>query len=852
MFRAVRLVLIAGVILPTVSATAAGWGRHDVAKKPDSRPPASQTALRLARSQDGLDFVDTGEILIQGAASPDLILLRNDDLLALFDYAARPGETEPTVMAVSRSSDGGAAWSAMRPIRLKGGRSGTLKPRNGDLTRMPSGRLRLYFTADMPQNGTARPQGPQAATLIRSAVTRNGLEFLPEARARARLRGTNDARPMAVTFRRRVHLFVSRGSEAPREGKDNPAGVTHFISPKGKRFTQIKPTGVPEVTFIGSIIPLKRGLRAYVSSDVGIVSLVSRNGSAWRREAGTRLAAGWDPAVTKLRDGTFLMVYSAPLPPEGWADKQLVALDQDANALDEWPPEEAAGGEITLDEFAELDSSTDVEGVTVTEVDEAGETGARPLPTDADTGATGEGDAPDVPSADWRDTYDPIATNGFAPAPDFVTPVNYLDWYREFGVTKPVQNAFDIYRALAEDMEAIGTDGPEFHDRLNGGEDDGPPAPWTDEDHPAWAAASDAVQPLLDRFRDAAQMDGYSLEAQIDQLEQDSGDDVPLLLELRLPHLSAHRRLMKALIADSWRVGPDGKVSPERMLEAWRTIYRGAAHMDRGTTLIEELVGVAERALVQKNARWALKQGVFSEDELQTALDTLRDYDRRERTPQTTLRGEHAFSMQITQYLFPPNKRGEPTLDMKRARKIVDNTWMDTDTLDRFAEMTADDARATVEALNDHYRELSEQMAIGYPAVRSPDIDALQERYLHTSPVTETMLPGLSRYYQLNAREEASRRATQLAYATHIYKAKNGRFPTSLDELPDEFGQRMRTDPFTGGHFGYRLTDDGPRIYSLSENGLDDGGVHSPRWADNTEETGGSDDHVFYPPQKRR
>jgi hypothetical protein len=59
----------------------------------------------------------------------------------------------------------------------------------------------------------------------------------------------------------------------------------------------------------------------------------------------------------------------------------------------------------------------------------------------------------------------------------------------------------------------------------------------------------------------------------------------------------------------------------------------------------------------------------------------------------------------------------------------------------------------------------------------------------------------------------------------------------------------MRTDPFTGGRFGYRLTDDGPTIYSASENGIDDGGIHSPRWDDEITNQAGSDDYVFWPPQ---
>ena len=60
----------------------------------------------------------------------------------------------------------------------------------------------------------------------------------------------------------------------------------------------------------------------------------------------------------------------------------------------------------------------------------------------------------------------------------------------------------------------------------------------------------------------------------------------------------------------------------------------------------------------------------------------------------------------------------------------------------------------------------------------------------------------------------------------------------------------MRTDPFTDREFGYRVTEKGPIVYSQSENARDDGGVHSPRWGDDVDETG-SDDYIFWPPQEK-
>jgi hypothetical protein len=112
-------------------------------------------------------------------------------------------------------------------------------------------------------------------------------------------------------------------------------------------------------------------------------------------------------------------------------------------------------------------------------------------------------------------------------------------------------------------------------------------------------------------------------------------------------------------------------------------------------------------------------------------------------------------------------------------------------------------------------------------------------------------VPALSRAYELTTRQEASRRATQLTYAVHLFKARTGRWPASLDELPPQHGEKMRTDPYTGGRFGYRLTEAGPTIYSLSNNGRDDGAVHSERWGDEKADAD-ADDYVFWPPQPRK
>jgi hypothetical protein len=140
-------------------------------------------------------------------------------------------------------------------------------------------------------------------------------------------------------------------------------------------------------------------------------------------------------------------------------------------------------------------------------------------------------------------------------------------------------------------------------------------------------------------------------------------------------------------------------------------------------------------------------------------------------------------------------------------------------------------------------------MREGDPNVRAADLDATTQKYVDATPLTRMLLPSISRVQTIRTRNEASRRATQLTYAVHLYKEQNGRWPASLDELPAEHGNRMRTDPFTGAAFGYRVNADGPMIYSLSENARDDGGIHAPRWNDGVADPNASDDYVFWPPQ---
>ncbi len=70
----------------------------------------------------------------------------------------------------------------------------------------------------------------------------------------------------------------------------------------------------------------------------------------------------------------------------------------------------------------------------------------------------------------------------------------------------------------------------------------------------------------------------------------------------------------------------------------------------------------------------------------------------------------------------------------------------------------------------------------------------------------------------------AYRSAVRIALACRIFHAEQGRWPRDLAEATRGEPADIRLDRFSGKDLGYRLTDDGPLIYSVNHDGRDDGG----------------------------
>ena len=133
-----------------------------------------------------------------------------------------------------------------------------------------------------------------------------------------------------------------------------------------------------------------------------------------------------------------------------------------------------------------------------------------------------------------------------------------------------------------------------------------------------------------------------------------------------------------------------------------------------------------------------------------------------------------------------------------------------------------------IRTANDMYDRMSDAMRMPY--AESRDALRLQGEQLSDpafraeNPIVSALMPSLSRLRRVRASGDATRRATLLITRLQAYRQQHGSYPETLSAVGDDL-----PDPFTGAPFAYELDGDEFRLYSLSDNGTDEGGTHDRR-----------------------
>ncbi len=101
--------------------------------------------------------------------------------------------------------------------------------------------------------------------------------------------------------------------------------------------------------------------------------------------------------------------------------------------------------------------------------------------------------------------------------------------------------------------------------------------------------------------------------------------------------------------------------------------------------------------------------------------------------------------------------------------------------------------------------------------------DEIQQlSFLHV--MTKIAVPAFTRAAELDLRARAHLELARTALVIERYRLAGGKVPQRLEELVPQYLKEVPSDPFDGNPIRYRRTEPGYRLYSVSEDGQDNGG----------------------------
>ncbi len=285
----------------------------------------------------------------------------------------------------------------------------------------------------------------------------------------------------------------------------------------------------------------------------------------------------------------------------------------------------------------------------------------------------------------------------------------------------------------------------------------------------------------------------------------------PNPLQTTLHEQGQSRRIVQLLVRDSMAYADAGE--PHQAVEAVRRAYNAARSVGDEPIAVSQLIRAAGIVAASKTAERILAQTEPSSDDLKQLQELV---EKEDDFPYWTviLRGERGCENAILEAI----ESGDMTLS-----ELSDSRPEWTEHVLGFA-------------IQEHIRGIHPQLFVYYermkaaaelPArLRKSAIEqiAREARDPDLCPVTLLIL-GYPKLDDAFSRAHAALRCTAAAMAAERYCRLHGDWPESLEQLTPGLLAKVPTDPYTGDPLIYHHLPDGVVIYSVSSDGVDNGGV---------------------------
>jgi hypothetical protein len=353
----------------------------------------------------------------------------------------------------------------------------------------------------------------------------------------------------------------------------------------------------------------------------------------------------------------------------------------------------------------------------------------------------------------------------------------------------PPNNAYDEYRAIAEEMKQ----------RLD-----------ADTRFKQIESAIGNRQPLsaADRAYYLQRMEPY-LRRYERLVQRPSVVSAERSAETPFPELSAMRRIARA---EAYLMREELRQKRYRAAIARADrLSRLADQVRNGGPLIHYLVGVAIHSIALQPIREELPR-IQDRAALEALLKLARDYEKRRTPLWKCMQEEYYFGLSVHRDI------AEGRTDYS---KLASN---DAQTGKRTRASSLLAGRLMVKTALPEYHRLMQRTVeeLKLPFGERPQRTAEDIERETRHPLNQILLPVFAQASDKEASEVAIMRLVGCAAAIRLHKLRTGKYPASLEAL--QLGE-MIIDPFSGKPFVYK-TD--PRfgflLYSVSENRVDDGG----------------------------
>jgi hypothetical protein len=357
--------------------------------------------------------------------------------------------------------------------------------------------------------------------------------------------------------------------------------------------------------------------------------------------------------------------------------------------------------------------------------------------------------------------------------------------------------------------------------------------PWTSEQLPPLADWVRDNQEPLDLIVEASKRPRYYAPSPtlIDSKPN-------LLIEMLLPLSQSARETGRSLPARAMRHLGEGRSD-----EAWQdllAVHRWSRLIAQGHTLVEQLVAVSTSSNACDGTIALLHHGQLNAEQaqrVQSDLATLRPFsamarsiDQMERVAALnafigvgTGGGSEMFSALsgVQDNDFGNNAFNLISVDWNLVLRET-NRWYDR--LAAAANLPDRQARAAEFAKI----EADMQQLVAESRVPGRWVAGVVSRHQRSQLVSSIMLglflPALNAAMEAQDRANAIFELTRLAAALAVYRAEHGAYPENLEQLVPGILATLPVDLYNAKPFVYKRDGDGYLLYSMGENGTDDGG----------------------------